>query len=140
MYALIPGSRDWIIKGDCAAPTIIRYLAEDYDAERDEKGFNIFGCEKWPGSIEHGIAYLKTFDNIFIHPRCVETGKEFRLYRRKVDKISGKVLPAIIIDDYNHIIDAVRYSIDDLIKDSISKDMKYDEADNIDTIVNKLNW
>jgi phage terminase large subunit len=139
LYASVPAARDWPIKGDCAMPTTISYLAQDYDPERDEKGFNITGCEKWPNSIENGITYLKAFDNIFIHPRCVETAKEFRLYRRKVDKLSGKVLP-VIVDAYNDVIDAIRYSIDDLIKDSISKDLKYDEADNIDTIINKLDW
>ena len=38
-----------------------------------------------------------------------------RLYKYKVDQLSGDVLP-IIVDKHNHCIDALRYSLDGYIK------------------------
>lgn len=78
------------------------------------KGFNISAAEKWQGSIEDGIAYLKSFDKIVIHPRCRHTAEEFKLYSYKVDPKTNEVLP-IIVDKYNHGIDAIRYSLDGYI-------------------------
>lgn len=79
-------------------------------------------CKKWPNCVEDGIAILRAFGNIVIHPRCkkllAEAGhgpqgiKEAYCY--KVDKSTGKVLP-IIIDANNHGWDAVRYAMEDVI-------------------------
>ena len=49
-----------------------------------------------------------------IHPRCTETAKEFRLYSYKVNR-AGDVLP-VILDMYNHHIDAIRYALEPVIK------------------------
>jgi len=107
LYDSIPLSRSWPIKADCSRPETISYLAK-------RKGFNISAAEKWQGSIEDGIAYLKSFDKIVIHPRCRHTAEEFKLYSYKVDPKTNEVLP-IIVDKYNHGIDAIRYSLDGYI-------------------------
>jgi len=75
----------------------------------------IIAADKWPGSVEDGIAHLRSYGNIIVHPRCKETIKESRLYSYKVDKNSGDILP-IIIDKYNHYIDALRYGLAPMIK------------------------
>lgn len=106
-YEGVPGARRWPIKGDCARPETISYMAR--------QGFNISAAEKWQGSIEDGIAHLKGFRQIKVHPRCVNIAREFRLYSYKVDKKSGDVLP-IIVDKFNHGIDALRYSLDGYIR------------------------
>ena len=71
--------------------------------------------KKWQGSVEDGIAYLRQFDKIIIHPRCVHTAEEARLYSYKVDKRTGDILPQIE-DRHNHCWDGVRYALAPLIK------------------------
>lgn len=107
LYDSIPESRKWAIKADSARPETISYL-------RNRCGFNIAPAEKWQGSIEDGIAYLKSFEKIVIHPRCKHAAEEFRLYSYKIDKTTNEVLP-IILDKNNHVIDGIRYALDGYI-------------------------
>jgi phage terminase large subunit len=100
-YDTVPGSRKWTILADCARPDTISYLAR--------KGFRIRGAEKGPNSVEEGIRFLKSFRRIVIHPRCIHTTEEFRRYSYKTDKLTGEVTP-LIVDDWNHAIDAIRYA------------------------------
>lgn len=110
LYRSVPGADKWPIKADSARPETISYL-------RNRCGFNISAAEKWQGSIEDGIAYLKSFEKIVIHPRCKHTADEFRLYSYKTDKTTNEVLP-VILDKNNHCIDAIRYSLDGYITQS----------------------
>lgn len=105
-YESVPGARDWPIKGDCSRPETISYLRR--------QGFNIEAAEKWPGSVEDGIAHIKGFETVVIHPRCKKTLEEFRNYSYKKDRLTDEVLP-IIVDKWNHGIDALRYSLDGYI-------------------------
>lgn len=107
VFDKVPGSRDWPIKADSARPETISYMRR--------QGYAIDAAEKWPGSVEDGIAHLKGFKRIVVHPRCENTAREFRLYRYKVDKLTGDVLP-IIVDKNNHWLDALRYSLDGYIQ------------------------
>jgi phage terminase large subunit len=107
LFDTVPGSRAWPIKADSARPETISYMMR--------QGFNIAAAEKWQGSVEDGIAHLKGFKQIKVHPRCVNIAREFRLYSYKVDKKTGDVLP-IIVDKFNHGIDALRYSLDGYIQ------------------------
>ncbi|WP_227242421.1 PBSX family phage terminase large subunit [Paraburkholderia caribensis] len=106
-YPGIPGARKWKIKADSARPETISLVAK--------QGFNISAAAKWGGSVEDGITFLRGFDEIVIHPRCVETIKEFERYSYKVDKQTGDILP-IIVDKHNHHIDGIRYSMDGYIR------------------------
>ena len=107
-YDSVPESRKWQIYADSARPETISYL-------KKQEGFRIDGADKWQGSIEDGIAYLKGFDKIIIHPRCRHTAEEFRLYRYKTDKNTNEVLP-VVEDANNHVIDAVRYALSGYIR------------------------
>jgi phage terminase large subunit len=60
--------------------------------------------------VEQGISYLRSFKQIIIHPRCKGTIEEFKNYSYKKDKHTDEILP-VIVDKYNHAIDALRYSI-----------------------------
>ena len=71
--------------------------------------------KKWPGSVEDGIAHLRSYKEIVIHSRCTETRKEARLYSYKVDSNSGQVLDKIV-DSHNHYIDALRYGLQPMIR------------------------
>lgn len=107
LFDSVPGVRDWPIKGDNSRPETISYIRR--------KGFNIDAAEKWPGSIEDGIAHLKGFRKIYVHSRCKRIAQEFRLYSYKVDPVTEDVLP-IIVDKHNHGIDALRYALDGFIQ------------------------
>lgn len=110
LFESVPTARKWPIRADGARPETIRHMLR--------RGFNIRAAKKWPGSVEDGIAALKGFAKIVIHPRCKHTAEEFRLYSFKVDKTSGDILP-IIIDAHNHCIDALRYSLDGFIRNKV---------------------
>ncbi|WP_191923782.1 PBSX family phage terminase large subunit [Pantoea agglomerans] len=110
-YDSIPEVRKWPIKGDNSRPETISYLAR--------QGLSIDAAAKWKGSVEDGVTYLKGFEEIIIHERCKHTADEFRHYSYKVDKKTGDILP-IIVDKFNHCIDAIRYGLDGYITSSDS--------------------
>ncbi|MBE8812218.1 PBSX family phage terminase large subunit [Serratia marcescens] len=107
LYDTVPGVRDWPIKADSARPETISYLKR--------QGFNISAAEKWQGSVEDGIAHLRGFDEIIIHPRCKNVAREARLWSYKTDRITGEVLPKLA-DGNEHCWDGIRYSLDGHIK------------------------
>lgn len=107
-YDSVPDSRKWQIWGDSARPETISYL-------KKQAGFRIDSADKWQGSIEDGIAYLKSFDKIVIHSRCRHMAEEARLYRYKTDKQTNEILP-VIEDSNNHLWDALRYSLNGYIR------------------------
>ena len=107
LFDTVPGARLWPMKGDCARPETISYLSRH--------GFNISEAEKWQGSVEDGVAHIKAFRKIHIHPRCKHVQEEARLYSYKIDRLTGEVLP-VIVDKWNHAWDAVRYGLDGYIQ------------------------
>ena len=70
--------------------------------------------DKWPGSVEDGIAYLRSFARIVIHPDCVNMQREARLYSYKVNDAGDPTTK--IVDAHNHGWDAVRYAVAPLIR------------------------
>jgi phage terminase large subunit len=107
LFDSVPGSRNHIIRADSARPETISYMKR--------QGFNIVAVKKWPGSVEDGIAHLRGYEKIVIHPRCKYTLQEARLYSYKVDKLSGDILP-IIVDKQNHLWDSARYGLQPLMR------------------------
>jgi phage terminase large subunit len=105
----VPGVRSWTIKADNSRPETISYLRG--------KGFTVEPAEKWQGCVEDGITHIKGFTRRVIHPRCVHTIQEGRLYSYKRDRLTGEVLP-IIVDKHNHCWDGVRYGLDGYIQQS----------------------
>lgn len=95
-------------RADSARPETISYLSR-HGLPR------IVAVKKWPGSVEDGVEFIKSFDEIVIHTRCADMQEEARLYSYKVDKKSGDILPDIV-DAWNHRWDAVRYALQPLIK------------------------
>ncbi|MFS8371325.1 PBSX family phage terminase large subunit [Acetobacter indonesiensis] len=104
----IPGAYRWPWKADGARPETISFLANRF-------GFKISAAEKWPGSVEDGVARLKAFKKIIVHPRCKGIAEEFRKYSYEVDKKTEDILP-VIADAWNHYIDALRYALDGVIQ------------------------
>jgi phage terminase large subunit len=70
--------------------------------------------DKWPGSVEDGVAFLRSFRRIVIHPECVNMQREGRLYSYKTNDAGDATTK--IIDAHNHGWDAVRYAVAPLIR------------------------
>ena len=113
-YLSVPGAEKWPIHADSARPETISYLRTRGAVNGIPVRFNIDAAKKWQGSVEDGIAYLKSFDRIVVHPRCKHVADEFAMYSYKTDKRTGEVLP-LIEDKWNHGIDAIRYALDGYI-------------------------
>ena len=64
---------------------------------------------KGPDSVRTGISYLQDY-KIFVSPKCVHTIEELENYSWKKDKQTGEYVNEPI-DDFNHCLDALRYSI-----------------------------
>ena len=104
----IPDFENWDARADNSRPESIRYVNR-HDLPR------VIACSKGKGSVEDGIAHIKSYDRVIIHPRCVETIREFRTYSYKVDRLSGAIKPEPL-DAFNHYIDALRYGLEPLMK------------------------
>ena len=115
--AKIPNIEKYVIRTDSARPESISYFARHGLPKA-------VGVKKWPGSVDDGIKHLRSYKQIYIHPRCKKIIEETRKYSYKVDRLSGDILP-IVVDDHNHYIDALRYAITPLIKSSTSAGMVY---------------
>jgi phage terminase large subunit len=104
----IPGIADHASRADSARPESINYLSRHGLRK-------MVGVDKWKGSVEDGIEFIRSFDEVLIHPRCKQTAREFALYSYKQDRLSGDILPAVV-DANNHYIDALRYALGPMIK------------------------
>ena len=111
LYAKVEGYKDYLIRADSSQPMTISYLKN--------KGLRITGAKKWQGSVIDGINYLKSFRKIIISPNCKHTLEEFRLYSYKTNS-AGDILPELE-DKNNHCIDAIRYALEPLIRQSKTK-------------------
>ncbi len=104
----VPDIERHILRADSARPESISYLKRNGIPR-------IEGVKKWSGSVEDGIEHIKSYKKVYIHPRCKETLREFRLYSYKTDRLTGDVLPTVL-DEHNHYIDAIRYALNPLIQ------------------------
>jgi phage terminase large subunit len=107
-YGTIPESKNYPITGDSSRPDTIAYIRA--------RGFpKIKSSIKGKGSIEDGVAFMRSFDKIIIHPRCKHTIDEFRLYSYIIDPKTGQI-SSKIEDKHNHHIDNLRYAVEDLMR------------------------
>lgn len=109
LFDQVPGVRDHTLYADNARPETISYM-------RKTHGFHIEGCEKGRNSIEEGIAYLRSYRAIVIHPRCTHLAREFQLYTYATDPKDPHIILPRPIDAHNHGIDALRYALSAHIK------------------------
>lgn len=80
-----------------------------------EAGIFARPAAKGPGSVEYGMKWLQSLNEIVIdNRRCPETTREFLEYEYARDK-EGNVITGYP-DANNHSIDAVRYALEDVIR------------------------
>lgn len=104
----IPRFAELVSRWDNARPESISHLRRH--------GFpRAQAVDKWPGSVEDGIAYLRSFARIVIHPECDNITREARLYSYRVDRRTEDVTTDIV-DAHNHGWDAVRYAVGPMIR------------------------
>jgi phage terminase large subunit len=101
LFLTVPDAERWPIVADGSRPETISHMRKH--------GFpKIMAAVKGPNSVEEGVKFLQGYE-IVVHPRCVHVLDELRLYKRKTDPLTGKVLP-VFEDKHNHVIDALRYA------------------------------
>ena len=91
------------IKADSAEPKSIAYL-------RKAGLTRIRAAKKGPDSIRAGISIIQDY-KIIIHPRCVNFITEISNYTWDKDKFDNAINKPI--DDFNHLMDAMRYAMED---------------------------
>ena len=73
----------------------------------------IRNSRKGKDSINNGIQYIQDY-KIIIHPRCVNFITEISNYMWDKDKFDNAVNKPV--DDFNHLMDAMRYALEDYTK------------------------
>ena len=94
------------IRADCAEPKSIDRL---YTLGL----IHIRESRKGRDSINNGIDFIQDY-HIIIHPKCVNFITEISNYTWDTDTKTGKRLN-IPIDDFNHLMDAMRYALEDIL-------------------------
>lgn len=102
----IPEIRRHVARADRSRPETIALL--------NKQGYNIQPAVQGPGSVDDGIAQLRGFEQIVVHPRCKHTLEESRLWQYKTDRLTGDVLPHLK-PGWDHAWDSVRYAIEPLL-------------------------
>ena len=78
---------------------------------------HITAARKGPDSIVHGIDFIQDY-HIIIHPRCVNFITEISNYTWAKDGKTGNMINKPI-DDFNHLMDAMRYALEDISMGSV---------------------
>jgi PBSX family phage terminase large subunit len=93
-----------IVRADSAEPKSINEL--------NQYGLRVAGVKKGPDSIEYGIKFLQSLEEIIIDDiRCPHTAKEFLSY--ELEKDAQGEFKAKFPDKNNHAIDMTRYALND---------------------------
>lgn len=116
LFDHVPGARDWTITADSARPETINYLKR--------QGFRIRKSRKGKGSVEDGVEFIKSFNEIVVHPRCKHVIDEMKLYSYKLDRLTGEPTP-VLEDKHNHLIDSLRYALEAVMRSKGTPKLSY---------------
>lgn len=79
-------------------------------AELQGFGLSVSHSKKGKDSINNGIQFMQDLE-IIIHPRCVNFLTEISNYQWSKDRFGKKM--NVPIDDFNHLMDAMRYAMEE---------------------------
>ncbi|WP_230268363.1 PBSX family phage terminase large subunit [Allobaculum fili] len=102
------GYRKNRIIADCADAKSIYELAR--------MGLKINGSRKGADSIRAGVQFIQDYE-IIIKPRCVNFITEIQNYQWAKDKFGSSINKPI--DDFNHLMDAMRYAMEPIQRGSV---------------------
>ncbi|MGV8153416.1 MAG: PBSX family phage terminase large subunit [Alkaliphilus sp.] len=86
------------------------------DELRDLGLVNVKRARKGKDSVNNGIQFIQDY-KIYIYPRCVNFLTEISNYTWDKDKF-GKTINKPV-DDFNHLLDAMRYALEEFLKGDI---------------------
>ena len=115
LWSQVPGAHNYSIYADNSRPESVSLMNKLDWPEANPLRWQVASAEKWPGSVEDGIAFIRKFKEVVIHTRCKYAAQEAKLYCHKTDRLTGAILPDVI-DAWNHIWDAVRYALAPVIR------------------------
>ena len=117
----IPGAREYIARADCSRPETISAVKRN--------GYNrVIGCKKWKGCEEDGIDHLRTYKNIFIHPRCKLAIEEAKNWSWKKDRLTGDIL-RVTTGKFDNTWAAARYALEPIIMHGVASKVEEDDED-----------
>lgn len=93
------------IIADCAEPKSIDELKG--------LGLRIKASRKGADSIQNGVQWIQNLE-IIVHPRCVNFLTEISSYVWDTDRFGNRTNKPI--DDFNHLMDAMRYALESFIR------------------------
>ena len=92
-----------LIVADNAEPRLI--------AEIQQKGFNIVPCTKGKDSIRLGLVKMMDYE-------IISEEEDYNMHKELNNYVWNDRKSNTPIDDYNHLIDALRYGFDELMQDN----------------------
>ena len=107
-FETVPGMKEWPSLADSSRPDTINYM-------RNHGYPRMMSTKKGKGSIEDGVAFMRSFREIVVHERCKRTLAEFGMYSYKVDPKTEQILP-VIVDKHNHCMDTIRYALEPVMR------------------------
>lgn len=106
-FRAVPMASGHVIRADSARPETINEMVK--------RGLRVEAAPKWSGSVEDGVQFLRSFEEIVVHQRCKGAIDEARHWRYKTDRLTGDPLPKLQ-DGNDHRWDAIRYALAPLIR------------------------
>lgn len=113
LWDTIPEARNYLARADNSRPETISAVKR--------AGFNrVVACQKWKGCEEDGIAHIKSYKAIHIHPRCALAIEEAKNWSWKKDRLTGDILP-VTTGKFDNTWAAVRYALEPVILHGLKK-------------------
>lgn len=113
-FKTVPDADRFELMADNSRPESISYLNNPHNYA-DRKPLRVKGAPKWSGSVDDGIAWLRSLDAIVIHPDCQDAIIELPRYTWKIDRVTGEILP-VPAEGNDHVADMLRYACSKFIK------------------------
>jgi phage terminase large subunit len=132
LFDAIKDARDYVTRADSSRPEVISHMVRNGWRKMES-------VYKWPGCVMDRAEHLRAYEAIVIHPRCVHTAEEARLWSFKVDRLSGDTLPELV-DRNNHCMDAIGYALTPVIQGKNKKSPTSDKPKTIRIAAQPQGW